>query len=171
MAGGNVRRKGHLGKPCLLLFAANEVDGHTGRQMGRDLSRCVQCQVLFLVAAKGTDEDIALLCQPQLLALLGQGGFGGFRQAEGQGGVAGIQMQGVQHFQMVQRLMPTLPLNEKKVACRRATMIYENLAAVVETGWAHGQFQESVWGHKTYHRASNNGDNEWKVAFGFSYKF
>ena len=50
-------------------------------------------------------------------------------------------------------------------------MIYENLAAVVETGWAHGQFQESVWGHKTYHRASNNGDNEWKVAFGFSYKF
>ena len=50
-------------------------------------------------------------------------------------------------------------------------MIYENLAAVLETGWAHGQFQESVWNHATYHRADNNGDNSWKVAFGLQYKF
>jgi hypothetical protein len=50
-------------------------------------------------------------------------------------------------------------------------MIYENLDAVVETGWAHGQFQESVWGHRLYHQAESNGNNSWKVAFGFTYKF
>ena len=50
-------------------------------------------------------------------------------------------------------------------------MIYENLAAVVEAGWAHGQFQESVWNRTTYHRAANLGDNAWKVTFGLSYKF
>lgn len=66
-----------------------------------------------------------------------------------------------------------LTTNESLVSINFDTkyMIYENLAAVVETGYAHGQFQESVWGHTTYHRAANNGDNEWKVAFGFSYKF
>ena len=50
-------------------------------------------------------------------------------------------------------------------------MIYENLAAVMETGWAHGQFQESVWGHRLVHQASENGNNAWKVAFGLTYKF
>ncbi|HML59277.1 MAG TPA: outer membrane homotrimeric porin [Solidesulfovibrio sp.] len=50
-------------------------------------------------------------------------------------------------------------------------MIYENLAAIVETGWAHGQFQESIWGHRLYHQAESNGNNEWKVAFGFTYKW
>ncbi|KHK02571.1 outer membrane homotrimeric porin [Desulfovibrio sp. TomC] len=50
-------------------------------------------------------------------------------------------------------------------------MIYENLAAVMETGWAHGQFQESVWGHRMVHEASENGNNAWKVAFGLTYKF
>jgi hypothetical protein len=49
-------------------------------------------------------------------------------------------------------------------------MIYENLAFMVETGWAHGQFQESVWGHRLTAKARNSGD-EWKVAFGFLYKF
>ncbi|MFP5257761.1 MAG: outer membrane homotrimeric porin, partial [Acidobacteriota bacterium] len=48
-------------------------------------------------------------------------------------------------------------------------MIYENLAAVIETGWAHGQFQQSVWGHRLVNQ-SRNGDT-WKVAFGLSYKF
>jgi len=47
--------------------------------------------------------------------------------------------------------------------------IYENLAAIVETGWAHGQFQTSVWGHR-FTKAANNGD-VWKVAFGLQYKF
>jgi hypothetical protein len=50
-------------------------------------------------------------------------------------------------------------------------MIYENLAAVMETGWAHGQFQESVWGHRLVHQASENGNNAWKVALGLTYKF
>ena len=48
-------------------------------------------------------------------------------------------------------------------------MIYENLAAVMETGWAHGQFQTSVWGHRLA-EASRSGD-AWKVAFGLTYKF
>jgi hypothetical protein len=50
-------------------------------------------------------------------------------------------------------------------------MIYENLAAVLETGWAHGEFQQSVWGHRLVHQADNNGNNAWKVAFGLTYKF
>ena len=50
-------------------------------------------------------------------------------------------------------------------------MIYENLAAVLETGWAHGEFQSSVWGHRLVHQAENNGNNAWKVAFGLTYKF
>jgi hypothetical protein len=46
--------------------------------------------------------------------------------------------------------------------------IYENLAAVLETGWAHGQFQKSVWrGQTGYHSPVD----AWKVAFGLTYKF
>jgi hypothetical protein len=48
-------------------------------------------------------------------------------------------------------------------------MIYENLAAIVETGWAHGDFQQSVWGHRLVSQ-SRDGDT-WKVSFGLSYKF
>ncbi len=48
-------------------------------------------------------------------------------------------------------------------------MIYENLAAVLETGWAHGEFQQSVWGRRLVHK-SRDGD-VWKVAFGLTYKF
>ncbi len=48
-------------------------------------------------------------------------------------------------------------------------MIYENLAAVLETGWAHGEFQSSVWGHRLAQK-SREGD-AWKVAFGLTYKF
>ncbi|EFL51005.1 conserved hypothetical protein [Solidesulfovibrio fructosivorans JJ]] len=48
-------------------------------------------------------------------------------------------------------------------------MIYENLAAVLETGWAHGQFQTSVWGHRLAERARSA--DSWKVAFGLNYKF
>jgi len=50
-------------------------------------------------------------------------------------------------------------------------MIYENLAAVLETGWAHGEFQSSVWGHRLTHEASEHDNNAWKVAFGLTYKF
>jgi hypothetical protein len=50
-------------------------------------------------------------------------------------------------------------------------MIYENLAAVMETGWAHGDFQESVWGHRLVSQSEANGNNAWKVAFGLTYKF
>lgn len=50
-------------------------------------------------------------------------------------------------------------------------MIYENLAAVLETGWAHGDFQKSVWGYRQYHHADDLGNNVWKLAVGLSYKF
>ncbi len=48
-------------------------------------------------------------------------------------------------------------------------MIYENLAAILETGWSHGEFQSSVWGHRLTQQA-RDGD-AWKVAFGLQYKF
>ena len=55
-------------------------------------------------------------------------------------------------------------------------MIYENLAAIVETGWAHGVFQKGVWGY------ANNGmgdslvslsknSDAWKICFGLQYTF
>ncbi|WP_243360718.1 outer membrane homotrimeric porin [Fundidesulfovibrio terrae] len=47
--------------------------------------------------------------------------------------------------------------------------IYQNLALIVETGWAHGSFEKSVWGRRFVNRA-NDGDT-WKVAFGLQYKF
>ena len=47
--------------------------------------------------------------------------------------------------------------------------IYENLAAILETGWSHGDFQTSVWTHR-FTNATRNGD-AWKVAFGLKYKF
>jgi hypothetical protein len=47
--------------------------------------------------------------------------------------------------------------------------IYENLAAIVETGWAHGSFEKGVWGRRLVNQ-SQNGD-AWKVAFGLQYKF
>ncbi|UJX40960.1 outer membrane homotrimeric porin [Desulfovibrio sp. JY] len=48
-------------------------------------------------------------------------------------------------------------------------MIYENLAAVLETGWSHGEFKTSIWGHRLTSQA-RDGD-AWKVAFGLTYKF
>ena len=47
--------------------------------------------------------------------------------------------------------------------------IFENLAAIVETGWAHGEFQRSVWGRRLVNQASN-GDS-WKFALGLQYRF
>ncbi len=48
-------------------------------------------------------------------------------------------------------------------------MIYENLALIAETGWAHGEFDKSVWGRRFYN-AAQNGDL-WKVSLGLKYKF
>ena len=47
--------------------------------------------------------------------------------------------------------------------------VYENLAAILETGWAHGDFQTSVWTHR-FTNVARNGD-AWKVAVGLQYKF
>ena len=47
--------------------------------------------------------------------------------------------------------------------------IYENLAFVVESGWAHGNFQTSVWGRRFTNQAKNG--DAFKVAFGLTYKF
>ncbi|MEF3697437.1 outer membrane homotrimeric porin [Desulfolutivibrio sp.] len=46
-------------------------------------------------------------------------------------------------------------------------MIYQNLAAIIETGYAHGSFQKSVWGPRLVNKASD----AWRVAFGLQYKF
>jgi opacity protein-like surface antigen len=48
-------------------------------------------------------------------------------------------------------------------------MIYENLAAILETGWSHGEFETSVWSHR-FTQQARDGD-AWKVAFGLQYKF
>ncbi len=48
-------------------------------------------------------------------------------------------------------------------------MIYENLAARIETGWAHGQFQKSVWGSRLANRAADA--DTWKVSVGFTYRY
>jgi len=47
--------------------------------------------------------------------------------------------------------------------------IYENLAAIVEAGWAHGSFQKSVWGTRLVNEAK--GGDAVKVAFGLQYRF
>ena len=48
-------------------------------------------------------------------------------------------------------------------------MVYDNLALLLETGWAHGDFQKSVWGRRLVN-ASRDGDS-WKVAFGLKYRY
>jgi len=48
-------------------------------------------------------------------------------------------------------------------------MLYDNLALLLETGWAHGEFQKSVWGRRLVN-ASRDGDSL-KIAFGLKYKF
>jgi hypothetical protein len=47
--------------------------------------------------------------------------------------------------------------------------IYENLAAIVEAGWAHGYFEKGVWGRRLVNQAKNG--DVWNVAFGLQYKF
>jgi len=47
--------------------------------------------------------------------------------------------------------------------------IYQNLHAVLETGWAHGEFQESVWGHRLVHKAAET--DAWKAALGVTFKY
>jgi hypothetical protein len=49
-------------------------------------------------------------------------------------------------------------------------MLYENLKIRMETGWAHGDFQKSVWGSRLVNKANDMGGT-WKVALGFTYKF
>ena len=47
-------------------------------------------------------------------------------------------------------------------------MIYDSLAFIVETGWAHpSAFQQSVWGR----RLANKAEDAWKVSFGLKYTF
>jgi len=47
--------------------------------------------------------------------------------------------------------------------------LYENLDARIETGWAHGDFQKSVWGSRLVNKAE--GGDTWKVSFGFTYRY
>ena len=47
-------------------------------------------------------------------------------------------------------------------------MLYDNLALIMETGWAHpSAFDRSVWGR----RLTNQATDAWKVAFGLKYTF
>ena len=47
--------------------------------------------------------------------------------------------------------------------------IYENLALILDTGWSHGSFPTSVWGHR-FTEAARKGD-AFKVMSGLKYKF
>lgn len=49
--------------------------------------------------------------------------------------------------------------------------LYDCLDLVTLMGWAHGQFQESVWGHRLASQAASKGDNSWLLAVGLIYKF
>jgi hypothetical protein len=63
-----------------------------------------------------------------------------------------------------------LTLNEWVVGvnCDTKYMLYDNLALILETGWAHGgDFQKSVWGR----RLANAATDAWKAALGFKYTF
>ncbi len=47
-------------------------------------------------------------------------------------------------------------------------LLYDNLAVILETGWAHpGAFQASAWGARLTHKA----EDAWKAALGFKYTF
>ncbi len=48
--------------------------------------------------------------------------------------------------------------------------LYENLKIRMETGWAKGQFQKSVWGQRLVNKADDMG-GAWKIALGFTYKY
>jgi hypothetical protein len=48
--------------------------------------------------------------------------------------------------------------------------INENLIARIESGWATGQFQKSVWGRRLVNKANDMG-GAWKIAAGFTYTF
>ena len=47
--------------------------------------------------------------------------------------------------------------------------IYQNLALILETGWAHGDFQKSIWGRRFVNAAQQS--DAWKLALGLQYKF
>ena len=54
------------------------------------------------------------------------------------------------------------------VNCDSKYSLYDNLALILETGWAvPGAFQKSVWGA----RLANKAEDAWKVAFGLKYTF
>ena len=47
--------------------------------------------------------------------------------------------------------------------------IFTNLSAIVETGWSHGDFQTSVWGHRL--TEATRGGDAYKLTVGLKYKF
>lgn len=47
--------------------------------------------------------------------------------------------------------------------------LFQNLAAIVETGWAHGNFERSVWGRRLVNQAESG--DAWKFSVGLKYKF
>jgi hypothetical protein len=49
-------------------------------------------------------------------------------------------------------------------------LLYENLKIRMETGWARGDFEKSVWGRRLVNKADDMGGT-WKVALGFTYKY
>jgi len=47
--------------------------------------------------------------------------------------------------------------------------IYEALAVYANLGWAHGDFDSSIWGHRFTNQAQNG--DVWRVLIGFKYEF
>ena len=52
-------------------------------------------------------------------------------------------------------------------------MLYDNLALILETGWAHANhFRKSVWDVNVPSQGiTRNQQDAWKVAFGLKYTF
>jgi hypothetical protein len=48
-------------------------------------------------------------------------------------------------------------------------MLYENLALIANLGWAHGDFDKSVWGRRFVNQAQNG--DVWRVLLGIKYEF
>ncbi|GFK95889.1 hypothetical protein NNJEOMEG_03762 [Fundidesulfovibrio magnetotacticus] len=81
---------------------------------------------------------------------------------------AGVALWGYgNYFQMGRELAET----ESVVAVNLDSRynVYKNLALILETGWAHGAFDSSVWGPRLVNQAK--GGDVWKASLGLRYKF
>jgi hypothetical protein len=70
------------------------------------------------------------------------------------------------YFQMGRELAPTEHVLAVNIDSQYN--IFSKLALIMETGWAHGQFDSSVWGRRLVEQS--RGGDAWKFTIGFRYK-